>query len=111
MSTATQGRRREYQVRDALIDEGYTFIMRAAGSKGPADILMGHPFIGSLLIQIGTGNKTLGPAARARFIAAAELTCSLPILATVIATPGKKTVIRYWLVTEGEPRTWEEWQP
>lgn len=111
MSTATQGRAREYLVRDDLIDAGYPAIMRAAASKGAADLLHGHEFIGSVLVQVGTGNKTLGPAARARFIAAAELTCSLPILATVIATPGKKTVIRYWLVTEGEPRTWEEWSP
>ena len=111
MSTATSGRRREYLVRDHLDDAGYEFIMRAAASKGCADLLHGHPFVGAVLVQVGTGNKQLGPEDRNRFCAAAELCHALPILATVIATPGKRTEIRYWRVTRDTPSTWQEWKP
>jgi hypothetical protein len=43
MSTATTGRSSEYKVRDDLISHGWEFVMRAAASKGPGDLLMGHP--------------------------------------------------------------------
>lgn len=111
MSTATSGRRREHQVRDDLISAGYAFIMRAAASKGAADLLHGHPFVGSVLVQVGTGNKTLNQEGRDRFCEAADLTHSLPILATVVATPGKRTEITYWRVTRDVPSTWARWEP
>jgi len=110
MSTATSGRAREYQVRDHLEAAGYPSIMRAAASKGAADLLHGHPLVGAVLVQVGTGNKTLGPEARVRFLEAAALTCALPILATVVATPGKRTEITYWFVTHDVPSTWERWE-
>ena len=111
MSTATSGRAREYKVRDHLDAAGYPFIMRAAASKGAGDLLHGHPLVGAVLVQVGTGNKTLGPEARLRFLGAAAMIHALPILATVIATPGKSTEIRYWRVTNDVPATWKEWTP
>lgn len=111
MSTATQGRAREHRVRDHLETAGYSFVMRAAASKGPADLLHGHPLLGALLVQVGTGNKTLGPADRDRFCEAADLCHALPLLASVIATPGKRTEIRFYVVTRDVPNTWEPWTP
>lgn len=111
MSTATQGRSREYKVRDHLIDKGYPFIMRAAASKGAGDLLHGHPQVGALLVQVGTGNKTLGPEARMRFLGAAALINALPILATVVARSGARTEITYWCVTNETSSKWERWSP
>lgn len=106
MSTATSGRAREHRTRDRLIESGWTQIMRAAGSKGAGDLLMGHPIHGGALIQVGTANKTLGPADRDRFVTAAELICALPLLAT-----WGRTGVRYFVVTRDKPSTWEEWSP
>lgn len=98
------GRAREHRVRDDLRNKGYVPIMRAAASKGAADLLHGHPTVGAVLVQVGTGNKTLGPADRARFLEAADLCCALPILATVV-----RGQITYWLVTRDTPSKWERW--
>lgn len=111
MSTATSGRAREYRVRDHLEAAGYPFIMRAAASKGAADLLHGHPFVGAVLVQVGTGNKTLNQQARDRFCEAADLCHALPLLASAIATPGKPTVVRFYVVTRDVPSTWEEYTP
>jgi hypothetical protein len=111
MSTATSGRAREYKVRDHLTTAGYPFVMRAAASKGAGDLLHGHPLIGAVLVQVGTGNKTLGPEARMRFLRAAALIHATPVLASVIATPGKATEIRYWVVTADTASKWQEWRP
>lgn len=104
MSTATNGRAREHRTRDRMIDAGWTAIMRAAGSKGAGDLLMGHPIHGGALVQVGTENKSLGPAARERFVTAADLICALPILAT-----WSHSGVRYFLVTRDKPSTWTEW--
>lgn len=110
MSTATQGRAREHLVRDQLEAAGYPVIMRAAASKGAADLLHGHPLVGAVLIQVGTASKALGPRDRDRFCEAADLCHALPILATVLkggATPD----IRYLVVTRDVPSTWRTWRP
>lgn len=111
MSTATSGRAREYLVRDALDAAGYAPIMRAAASKGAADLLHGHPFTGALLVQVGTANKSLNREGRYRLCAAADLCHGTPILATVIQQRGKRTEIRYWRVTREVPSKWDEWTP
>lgn len=103
MSTATIGRTREYAVRDHLINEGWTFVMRAAASKGAADLLMGHPLWGSALIQVGSKSKTLGPAERDRLCTAAELCGALALIA--IVTPRQPITLR--TVTRGKPSEWE----
>ena len=106
MSTATQGRAREYKVRDHMIGAGWELIARAAASKGPADIIMAHADHGVALVQVGTANKRLGPADRARLLHAAWLCSALPIVATV-----DRGTIRYALVHDGVPSDWEPWTP
>lgn len=104
MSSATQGRAREYRVRDHLIAAGWTFIARAAGSKGPADLIMAHPNHGPALIQVGANNKFLGPSDRARLLHAADLCRAVPVLARAT-----RTGIDYWRVGAGPSSTWERW--
>lgn len=106
MSTATQGRAREHKVRDAMIAAGWELIVRSAGSKGPADLVMAHLDHGLALIQVGTANKTLGPADRGRLLHAAALCSAMPILAAVT-----RGVIQYWWVGPGPASTWTEWSP
>lgn len=103
---ATNGRAREYRTRDRLAEYGWIHVMRAAGSKGAGDLLMGHPIHGAALIQVGTTNKTLGPADRHRFIDAAELISALPLLAT-----WSREGVRFWVVSRDVPSTWTEWSP
>lgn len=107
MSTATSGRAREYRVRDDMIAHGWHLVMRSAGSKGAADLVMVHADHGLALIQVGTPKKALGPAARTRFVRLAELCSALPILATPIPGVG----IRYRLAGIAGPMSWQEWTP
>lgn len=105
MSTATDGRRREYKVRDHLEGQGWVRIMRAAGSKGAADLLLAHPVHGAALVQVGSESKTLGPADRERLCYAAELCSALPLLAVVI----NRQPVQFWLVSRDVPSKWERW--
>ena len=107
MSTATQGRRREYHVRDTLEAAGWPFVMRAAASKGPGDLLHGHPVHGGLLVQVGTPSKSLGPADRERFVTAADNICAIPVLAVV----HRGGDIKWWHVTRDKPATWQTFTP
>src|SRR3989304_6922232 len=43
MTRYATGRRFEWQTRDALKTGGAVFVMRAAGSKGPADLVAVYP--------------------------------------------------------------------
>ena len=107
MSTATQGRRREYHVRDTLEAAGWPFIMRAAASKGPGDLLHGHPERGGLLVQVGTPSKALGPADRDRFVTAADNICAIPVLAVV----HRGGAVTCWHVTRDRPASWDPFIP
>lgn len=107
MSAASRGRSYEYKVAAHLTDAGWLQVMRAAASKGPADLLMGHPIYGAALIQVGSRTKTLGPADRARLVGAATLCNALAILAVVVPYEP----IRYWVVTGDVPSRWDEWSP
>jgi hypothetical protein len=103
---ARNGAARERRVRDHLIKAGWELIARSAGSKGPADLVMAHPEHGTALLQVGTGNKRLGPADRGRLLHAAALCAALPILATAT-----RAGITYWWVGPGTASTWTEWSP
>lgn len=108
MSTATQGRNREYRVRDHLVSLGWVSIMRAAASKGAADLLLAHETFGPVLVQVGTHNKDLGPADRERFLTAAALCRAVPLVAT--CRPGTSTV-SYYLLIDATARHWPAWDP
>jgi hypothetical protein len=107
MSTATQGRAREHKVSKEMQAAGWVQVSRSAGSKGAADLIMVHPLQGVALIQVGTENKTLGPADRARLLDLAELCAALPILAAC----APRQPIRYWYVTRDTGSTWDQWAP
>lgn len=103
MSTAATGRRREYAVRDHLIAHGWIFVMRAAASKGSADLLMAHPHHGAALVQVGSKSKALGPLDRERLVSDAEAVGALALLAVVVP----RQPITYRVVTRGKPATWD----
>jgi hypothetical protein len=106
MSTATNGRAREHRISKLMTAHGWLQIMRAAGSKGPADLAMLHPFLGLAWVQVGTAaSKTLGPDARDRLVSIAEQTHALALLAT--SGPGVPT--RFWVVTRETASNWKEW--
>lgn len=105
MSTATQGRAREHKVRDEMIAAGWHLVSRSAGSKGAADLVMVSPERGLALVQVGTGNKTIGPSDRARLTELAAMCGALPLLAQ--CAPRTRTV--YWHVTTEPAGRWDEW--
>lgn len=105
VSNYSNGRAREYKVRNHLATLGWLPIMRASSSKGAADLLMGHELYGGALIQVGSKTKTLGPADRRRLVRAADLIGALAILAVVVP----RQPIRYWVVDHGKPATWATW--
>lgn len=106
MSSATNGRAREHRISKLMVQHGWLQIMRAAGSKGPADLAMLHPFIGLAWVQVGTAaSKTLSPDARDRLCSIAEHTNALALLAT--SGPGIPT--RFWVVTRETASKWKEW--
>lgn len=107
MSTATQGRRKEYQVRDAMALAGWLPVMRAAASKGPGDLLMVHPDHGGALIQVGSRSKVITPASRELLVSVSEWAGLLPILAVVVPRVG----ITYWHVTRAPAGRWPAWKP
>lgn len=103
ISTARQGRDRELRVAHRLQSFGWELIARSAASKGPADLVMAHELHGLALIQVGTANKRLGPAARERLLHAAELCSALPLLATPHAYGYRLRIVSHtpaqsWLV-------------
>ena len=106
MSTATSGRAREHRISKLMTDHGWLQVMRAAGSKGPADLAMLHPFLGLAWVQVGTAkSKTLSPLDRDRLVSIAEQTHALPLLAT--SGPGIPT--RFWIVSRDTASHWPEW--
>lgn len=107
MSTARTGRDREHKVSRDLSGYGWRQIMRAAASKGPADLLMAHPIHGAALVQVGSRSKTLGPGDRERLCYAAELCSALAVMAIVLP----RQPIRYSLVTRETASKWAEWKP
>lgn len=105
MSTASSGAQRERRIAAYMEDRGWLKVMRAASSKGAADLAMLHPFHGLAWVQVGTAkSKTLGPADRDRLCSIAEQTHALALLAT--SGPGVPT--RFWRVTRDTASTWQE---
>lgn len=52
----TKGRRAEWKVRDELLKDGWDVVIRAAGSKGPADLVGLSVATGAYIpVQVKTG--------------------------------------------------------
>jgi hypothetical protein len=119
MSTATNGRAREHRISKLMCEHGWLQIMRAAASKGPADLAMLHPFLGLAWVQVGAPSKefrcltkgcehgggTGAQCARDRLCSVAEQTHALALLAT--SGPGVPT--RFFEVTREPASKWKEW--
>lgn len=105
MSTASNGRAREHRVSKLMVANGWLQVMRAAGSKGPADLAMLHPFLGLAWVQVGTAkSKALSPLDRDRLCSIAEQTHALALLAT--SGPGIPT--KFFRVTRDTASKWTE---
>lgn len=103
---ARNGRAREHRVADYMESCGWLQAMRAAGSKGAADLAMVHPFFGLAWVQVGTAkSKTLGPDARDRLCSLAEATGALALLVTTV--PGQRPTA--WQVTRETASKWRPW--
>lgn len=122
MSAARNGAARERRVSKHMQDRGWLQIMRAAASKGAADLAMLHPYYGLAWVQVGTakskaircddpdcdhGGQSGAWCGRDRLVAIAEQTHAVPLLAT--SGPGIPT--RYFVVTRDTASTWQEYQP
>lgn len=105
MSTSSIGRDTEHRVSRLLQTQGWSQVMRAAASKGSADLLMSHPIHGGALVQVGRKSKRLGPADRERLCTDAEAIGALALLAIFIPREG----VTLWAVTRGKPAEWSRW--
>ena len=105
MSGYSNGRAYEYKIRDHLISFGYSCI-RAAGSKGKADLVALRP--GEvLLVQVKMAGLQIAPHERRGLLELARITGGVPLVAH---KPDRKP-ITYRRLTGLGPRDWEEWKP
>lgn len=105
MTNYATGRTLEYKVRDALETDGYQCI-RAAGSKGKADLVALKP--GEvLLVQVKTSGPQISPNERAALLDLARITKAVPLVAY---KPFRKP-IEYRELTGGGPKDWRPWLP
>ncbi len=106
VNQAAAGAARERRISALLADHGWLQVARAAGSKGPADLVMAHWEHGVALVQVGSKAKVLGPADRQRLLAAAQMCSALPLLAVEIGR-----AVTYHVVSAEVPSKWERWTP
>jgi Holliday junction resolvase len=100
----TAGRAFEYQVRDDLEADGYQ-VIRAAGSKGAADLIAIKP--GQiLLVQVKRLNGTIPPADRVKLTDLARMCDGLPLVAH---KPVPRGGIKYRLLTGTGVADWVAW--
>lgn len=102
-NTAVQGRRIEYAVRDHLIGNGYE-VVRAAGSKGPAD-LVGFK-TGQLVVVNVKATTPPGPAERADLLRIAAL---LPGVGVPLVALGPASQLTFRRLTGVGPRDFVPW--
>ena len=105
MTNYRNGRANEYRIRDDLERYNYECV-RAAGSKGKADLVALRP--GEvLLVQVKASNPQLSPAERAELLAMAERCGGEPIVAY---KPSRRPVVYRVLLGPG-PKEWAPWMP
>jgi len=93
-SNYARGRAFEYRTRDKLLKLGALYVMRAAQSKGKADLAVFWPVVNPIsgfpephwLVQCKTGSARMSPADRASLIEVADAVGCLAVL----AQPGPK---------------------
>lgn len=107
MTKYDAGRRFEWQIRDALIEDGYD-VIRSAGSKGKVDLVAIKP--GQLLFVQAKINGLCPPAERAELIRVSGRGGALPIVAYK-GTEGRQRPIRYRLLTGPGPKEFTDWTP
>lgn len=103
MNTAHQGRRIEYAARDYLIENGYD-VVRAAASKGPADLVGLKP--GQLLVISVKRTTAPGPKERAALLRVAS---HLPGVAVPLVALGPASRLTFRLLTGPEASAWVPW--
>ena len=106
MNSAHQGRRVEHLVRADLEANGYA-VVRAAASKGPADLVAFKP--GQVLLVSVKRTSTPPPAERLALLRVAAM---LPDVAVpLLARKPPRQPITYLAMNAGTPRTWPTWTP
>ena len=103
VNTAAQGRRIEWAVRDYLILNGYE-VVRAAGSKGPADLVAFKS--GQLLVISVKRTTPPGPKERAALLRVAS---HLPGVAVPLGALGPASRLTFRLLTGPEASAWVPW--
>lgn len=86
-----RGRGYEYEVRNHLLAEGYSPVLRTAGSKGAVDLIAFKP--GELLLVQVKSAASIGPTAWNALFDTAAMCDAIPLLAE--RRPGS-TAIRFY---------------
>jgi hypothetical protein len=85
LSNYTRGRAFEYRTRNKMIEAGARYVMRAAQSKGAADLAtfwpVGHRFPWPWLVQCKTGTARMSKQEKADFVQLAIDTNTIAVLA------------------------------
>jgi hypothetical protein len=102
-NTAAQGRRIEWAARDYLILNGYE-VVRAAASKGPADLVAIKP--GQVLIINVKRTTAPGPKERAALLRVAS---HLPGIAVPLVALGPASRLTFRLLTGCAASAWVPW--
>lgn len=107
MSEYRKGSRIERLVRDHLQEHGYA-VIRAAGSKGAADLAA---FANGLVlfVSVKRTNALISPAERLALLALAEHVGIIAI--PIVATKPIRQPITYRLLTGPGPKDWLPWEP
>lgn len=108
MTNYSNGRAREYEVRDLLTGNGYQ-VMRTAGSHTPIDLIAfkhGEPI---LCVQVkAPGRGTIPPEDRTKLVYWADGANGIPLVAT---RPAPRKPWEYRRLTGPGPKDWVAWTP
>lgn len=100
-----KGRRFEYAVRDALVEDGYE-ILRSAGSKTKIDLVAIKQ--GELLFVQCKEDGRCGPEERSKLIGLSRMVGALPIVAYK-EREGRHVHTTYKVLTGPGPKEWDLW--
>lgn len=109
MSHASTGRYVEHLVRDELRRHGWVIAARAAGSRGPADLVALKP-ARVALVQCKRTQAQLSPLERVALIRLAD-TLGLGLALPLVASKPLRLPITWRLLTGPGPKDWVAWRP